>query len=108
MGLLSATILFSGELPAISVILVALQRHTGEEVLYDTDKWELSCAATGDTFGLAPLDEKASYWLHTTNLGIGYLWNATLFVLQSLGGSYAYVLRDFAHLPWKLAKELLL
>lgn len=108
MGLLTATVIFNGELPSIPIILGALQEHAGEEILYDAEMQELSCKATGDTFGLAPLDEEASYWLHTTNLGIGYLWDATLFVLQSLGGTYAYPLRDFAHQPWKSAKELFL
>jgi len=108
MGLLTATVTFNGDLPSIPVILGALQQYVGEEILYDTEMRELSCKVTGDTFGLAPLAEEASYWLHTTNLGIGYLWDATLFVLQALGGTYAYPLRDFAHQPWKFVKELFL
>lgn len=107
MGFRSATVFFASEVPAVPVILLALCQHTGEEVGYDELKWDLFCQSIDASFCLAPPEEGGdpSYLLGSTNLCGSYLWDATLLVLQALGGTYSYPVPEQANQPWLLAKQ---
>jgi hypothetical protein len=107
MGSRSATVSFASEVPTVPVILLALRQHTGQEVSYDDLKWDLFCQLMDASFCLAPPEEGGdpSYLLMSTNLGSSYLWDATLLVLQALGGTYLYPVPEQASKPWLLAKQ---
>jgi hypothetical protein len=106
MGFRSATVSFASEVPTVPVILLALCQHTGERVGYDELKWDLFYQSIEASFCLAPPEEgdDPSYPLRSTNLGGNYLWDATLLVLQALGGTYPYPVPEQATQPWLLAK----
>lgn len=107
MGFRKAIVSFVSEVPTVPVILLALRQHTGEEVGYDELKWDLFCQSVDASFCLAPPEEggNPSYLLGSTNLGGSYLWDATLLVLQALGGTYPYPVPEQASKPWLLAKQ---
>jgi hypothetical protein len=107
MGFRSAIVSFASEVPTVPVILLALRQHTGEEVGYDELKWELFCQSMDASIGLIPPEEGEDlrYLLGSTYLGGSYLWDATLLVLQTLGGTYPYPIPEQASKPWLLAQQ---
>ncbi|MFC6225866.1 hypothetical protein ACFP2F_21655 [Hymenobacter artigasi] len=87
MGIYSESIFFEHRVPTAAELVTALCRHTGEAVLFDAATDVLSCRATGEAFW-AYADEADRTWLlRNVNLDGGYLWEASLAVLQLLGAS---------------------
>ena len=113
MGILSEPVVFTESLPSATELVNALCQHTGEAVSFDEETEILSCIATGDATGFWALIYKPnhSWTLRNLNLNGGYLWDATLAVLQLLGGkrddsrfTQAPSLPAWAYTPWELAK----
>jgi hypothetical protein len=100
MGCLSATVLFPSTPPTTPALLAALSEYVGEPVTYEEPIGQLSCEATGDAYGFeAQLHVKRHIWEEPTcwvllniNLNGGYLWYATLVVLQNLGGTCDWII----------------
>jgi hypothetical protein len=84
MGCLSAKVTFSSTPPTVDTLVAALRSHTGEVVSYNE---ELACPASGDAFLAFPPNAVHLDWqMLTLKLSGGYLWYASLVVLQELGG----------------------
>lgn len=113
MGCLGATVLFSTTPPTTAALLAALHDYVGEPVTYDEYLGQLSCEATGDAYGFqAHLHVELHIWeeptcweLLNTNLKGGYLWYATLVVLQNLGGTCDWAIPSWGFKSWHLAKR---
>jgi hypothetical protein len=112
MGIYSESVSFEHRLPTAAELVTVLCRHTGEVVLFDAAMGVLSCRATGEAFW-AYVDEADRSWLlRNVNLDGGYLWEASLAVLQLLGGQWTNPhftqppsLPVWAYQPWQLAKK---
>ena len=112
MGCLGATVLFSSTPPTLQALLVALGEYVGEAIAYDEQICHLSCKVTGDAVGFYAdwhiqehvRDTPTCWELLNTNLKGGYLWFATLVVLQRLGGTCDWRIPSWGFKPWHLAK----
>jgi hypothetical protein len=113
MGALGATVRFAAIPPTATELLAALGEHTGETASYDEYLSMLSCTATDDAAGFeatrhicAHIWEPDTAWfLLNLNLHGGYLWFATLIVLQRLGGTCDWRIPSWAFKPWRVAKQ---
>lgn len=118
MGLIMLNINFTGELPAVEVIISRLKTLTGEEISceyeeYGEDRQNVavsSKAVTGECIGgfrLRPRTTEAAHYQITSGiLESNYLLDAMLMVLWELGGTHdRSALHNAAQQPWRLAKE---
>jgi hypothetical protein len=106
MGCLSAKVTFSSVPPTVRGLVAALCHHTGEVVSYNEERGELVCLASRDAFSAIPPDVEHVDWvLLTMDLSGGYLWHASLVVIQTLGGTYPYPLPVWAYKPWAVVKH---
>jgi hypothetical protein len=95
---------FTSSLPPVDVIVARLSQLTEEVVSYEESRCNLVCPTVGDEFGLYPGDEN-QYILTSFAHQPTYLFEATLVVLQALGGTYAAPLPERAHQPWRIASK---
>jgi hypothetical protein len=95
---------FEAALPPLETIVTRLNLLTEELVEYDERRWNIVCAALGSEFGLYPGDEN-QYILTSFDLRPTYLVEATLVVLQALGGRSTAPVSEWASQPWRVAQH---
>lgn len=88
MGVLVATVRFTGTIPTSTELVAALCQHISELVGYEEELYALTCLALKDggrIFAIA--DPPKNVWeLRTGHLKGNYFWYASLIVLEKLGG----------------------
>jgi hypothetical protein len=96
---------FKGELPPIPAILERLREVAQEDIRYDANRRLLICAAEQSACALYPGDEK-EYIVSSFAGKATYVVDATLGVLQALGGAVAAPpLPSWASQPWRVAHK---
>lgn len=111
MGCLGATVYFTTP-PTAAALVAALNEYTGETVHYE-ESWRLSCPATNDADGFEAtrhlrqhiIEPLSGWYLLNPNLKGGYLWFATLVVLQQLGGACDWKIPSWGFKPWAQAQQ---
>lgn len=118
MGVLTATIRFTGSVPTSTDLVAALCQHTGELVSYEEATYELRCPVLKDESSICAFatdDAQEHIWeMRTGHLNGSYFWYASLVVMEKLGGEQV----DFdgkgmpsmpapawAYKVWQLAKK---
>jgi hypothetical protein len=116
MGILTATVRFTGSLPTSTELVAALCQHIGESVSYKEDMFDLTCPALKDTesIGAVHYPQEGVWELRTFHLKGSYFWYASLVFMEKLGGEQV----DFygqgmpsmpnpvwAYKAWQLAKK---
>lgn len=104
MGVLHLHVPFTGELPAITAIVEQLNLLAEEAVYYEEARWQIICPIMRSEFGFYPGDEN-EYILTSFDLKPTYLVDATLVVLQALGGTFPDPLPQWAKQPWRVARK---
>ena len=95
---------FEAALPPLEAIVARLNLLTEENIRYDERHWNIVCLALGSECGLYPGDDN-QYILTSFNPHPTYLVEATLVVLQALGGRYTLPLPEWTSQPWRVAKH---
>ncbi len=116
MGVLTATVHFSGPVPSSTDLVAALSQHIGELIIYEEAEYKLTCLVLKDAGSiLAIADPQEGVWeLRTGYLDGSYFWYAALVVLQEMGGVQvnfdgkgmpSMPAPAWAYKPWQLAKR---
>jgi hypothetical protein len=94
MGMISNRVYFTGELPTIETFIKRLEQLTGEKIVSENLEDEkglfginLSSNKSNGSFDLLLMTEALGYEAYCVMGGPHYLLDATVMVLQALGGT---------------------